>query len=105
MAQTWPFSRRRKFFLALTDVIGRALTWPLRRAGKLGRAPLTVHRVLVIEPWNVGDVVLATPILRELRRRYPEAKISVLAKPYARALLHGSGLADEVIPFDLPWTA
>ena len=53
----------------------------------------------------MGDVVLATPILRELRRRYPEAKISILAKSHARELLEGSGVVDDVIPFDLPWTA
>jgi ADP-heptose:LPS heptosyltransferase len=60
---------------------------------------------LVIEPWNIGDVVLATPILGELRVRFPQASISLLAKSYARELLDGSGLIDEVIVCDLPWTA
>jgi heptosyltransferase-2 len=59
----------------------------------------------VIEPWNVGDVVLATPILGELRRRYSKATISILARVHARELLESSGLVDDVIVFDLPWTA
>jgi ADP-heptose:LPS heptosyltransferase len=59
----------------------------------------------VIEPWNIGDVVLSTVMLAELRSRYPRARISLLAKPYATELLEESSLVDEIIPFDLPWTA
>lgn len=107
MAQTWPFSRKRRALLRVADFFGRLATAPIRRAGRPGPAPApeSIRSILVIEPWHVGDVVLATPILRELRRRYPEAKISILAKPHARELLEGSGLVDDVIPFDLPWTA
>ena len=107
MAQTWPFSRKRRAFLRVADFFGRLATAPFRRTGRTETPPVpeSIRRILVIEPWNVGDVVLATPILRELRRRYPEAKISILAKPHARELLEGSGLVDDVIPFDLPWTA
>jgi heptosyltransferase-2 len=59
----------------------------------------------VIEPWNIGDVVLATPILAALRAGWPSAKISILAKPHASEILQHSGLVDEVIACDLPWTA
>ena len=58
-----------------------------------------------MEPWNIGDVVLATPFLRALRRLYPEASISLLGKRHAHVILEGSGLVDEVIVCDLPWTA
>jgi lipopolysaccharide heptosyltransferase II len=103
MAQTWPFSRKRRALLRVADFFGRLAAAPIRRAVK--PSPESIRRILVIEPWNVGDVVLATPVLSELRRRYPKAKISILAKPPARDLLEGSGLVDDVIPFDLPWTA
>jgi len=59
----------------------------------------------VIEPWNIGDVVLSTVMLAELRSRYPRARISLLAKVHAIELLKESPLVDEIIPFDLPWTA
>jgi lipopolysaccharide heptosyltransferase II len=59
----------------------------------------------VIEPWNVGDVVLATPVLAELRSKYPRARISLLAQSHANELLRESQLVDEIISFDLPWTA
>jgi len=104
MAQTWPVSRTRRAALRIVDLLGRAAFAPFRRRRpKIDSA--RVQRILVIEPWNIGDVVLATPMLAELRLRFPGARISLLAKSYARELLDGSGLVDELIVCDLPWTA
>lgn len=106
MAQTWPVTRNKKLALKAIDAIGPALVPLLERIWR----PRTdsgepVSRILVIEPWLIGDVVLATPLLQALRERYPDARISLLAKPHAEELLRNSGLIDEVIVFDLPWTA
>ena len=104
MAQTWPVSRTRRATLRIVDLLGRAAFAPFRqRRRKL--EPAEIHRILVIEPWNIGDIVLATPMLAELRLRFPRARISLLAKSYARELLDRSGLVDELIVCDLPWTA
>jgi ADP-heptose:LPS heptosyltransferase len=104
MAQTWPVSRTRRAALKTLDFFGRAAFAPvraLRDRTSLG-AP---RRILVVEPWNIGDVVLATPILSALREKWPAAHIAILARDYAREILTGSGLVDEVIVCDLPWTA
>jgi ADP-heptose:LPS heptosyltransferase len=102
MAQTWPMSRTRRAMLRVADSLGRMVLSPFRRASVL---PQCVAKILVIEPWNIGDVVLVTPMLRALRMRYPESEICILAKSHARDLLDRSGLVDEVIVSDLPWTA
>jgi lipopolysaccharide heptosyltransferase II len=60
---------------------------------------------LVVEPWGIGDVVLSTSLLRALRANYPTARISLLAKRYAKELLANSGLVDHFVCFDFPWTA
>ena len=78
---------------------------PFRALRKAGRPPAAIERILVIEPWNIGDVVLVVPFLAALRDRFPGARISLLARPYARQLLANTGLVDEVIDADLPWTA
>lgn len=106
MAQTWPVTRSKRFVLRMLDGVGAAAVpllnklWPPRRDN---REP--VKRILVIELWLIGDVVLATPMLRALRDRFPDAEITLLGKPHAEELLRGSGLADKVITFDFPWTA
>jgi ADP-heptose:LPS heptosyltransferase len=104
VAQTWPISRKRLAALRLVDFIGRAAAAPFRRSG--GHSSSTPPaRILVIEPWNVGDVVIATSMLAALRSKYPSARISLLAKPHAKELLQESPLVDEIISFDLSWTA
>ena len=104
MAQTGRITRRKLRALAALDAVGRPLFAVLRgRRRPIPQAP--PRRILVVELWGIGDVVLATPVLAELRERFPEAKISLLAKPHARELLEGSGLVDEVIAAAFPWTA
>ena len=104
MAETWPSTGARRALLAVADTVGRAATAPFHRHRK-DLTKGSIRSILVIEPWNIGDVILATAFLRALRQLYPEARISLLAKDYAKILLERSGLVDEVIVGDLPWTA
>lgn len=59
----------------------------------------------MVEFWNIGDVVLATPFLAALRERFPGASITLLGQPHAAEILADSDLVDEVITIDIPWTA
>jgi heptosyltransferase-2 len=63
-----------------------------------------VARILVLELWNIGDLILVMPFLSQLRARFPHAKVTLLARPLAQELLSGTGLVDEVIPTELNWT-
>lgn len=49
--------------------------------------------------------MLATPALQALRDVYPSAHVALLAPAWADELLQNTGLVDEVIACDLPWTA
>ena len=73
----------------------------------LSRQPKSgdIRRILVLEPWHIGDVVIATAALRALRSLFPEAHITLLGKTHAEELVRHSDLVDEVIVFDLPWTS
>ncbi|MEO5579333.1 MAG: glycosyltransferase family 9 protein [Gemmatimonadaceae bacterium] len=99
-------TRGKRVALMVVDVVGRVASyvprqlWPPRPVSGEG-----IRKILVIEPWLIGDVVLVTPILQALRERFPLSHISLLAKPHAEVLLMHSGLADEVITVDFPWTA
>ena len=57
----------------------------------------TVEKILVVELWNIGDVVLLMPFLSRLRDLFPSAMITLLARPHAKEILHGTGLADDFI--------
>jgi ADP-heptose:LPS heptosyltransferase len=54
-------------------------------------------RILLIVRGHIGDLIQATPALRELRRHLPDAHIAVLVNEFARDVLNGSPYVDEVI--------
>jgi len=59
-------------------------------------------RLLVLEFWGLGDLVIATPFLRAATEKYD---VTLLAKPYAQELRPRLWPAVAVIPFTAPWTA
>jgi len=59
-------------------------------------------KLLAVESWFMGDLVLATPFLRAATREF---EVTLLAKPVARELQPRLWPGVEVIPFDFPWTA
>ena len=63
----------------------------------------TVRKILVLELWNIGDVVLTLPFLQQLRTLFPDARITMVGRAHARALLAPSDCIDEFIEVDLNW--
>jgi heptosyltransferase-2 len=53
------------------------------------------HRLLVVCPSWVGDAVMATPTLRELRQAFPGAFIGALVRPGIDQVLSGLPFIDE----------
>jgi heptosyltransferase-3 len=53
--------------------------------------------VLLIATRQIGDVLLATPLLRTLRKGYPSARIDVLVYRNKGAMLEGNQDCDQVI--------
>ena len=56
--------------------------------------------ILIRAPNWVGDVVMCTPALRSLRKRFPRARISVIIKPSLRRVLENFPHIDEIIEWD-----
>jgi heptosyltransferase-2 len=48
----------------------------------------------------VGDAIMALPALRVARGRFPEAKISIVARPYVADIYRGQQICDELIAYD-----
>lgn len=63
-----------------------------------------IRRILVIEPKNIGDVVLTLPFLAQLKALWPDAQITLLANPFARQLFEGTNFVDEFIDTNLGWS-
>jgi len=58
----------------------------------------TVNILIRATNW-IGDAVVSLPALRTVRARYPEARISVLARPWVLDLYARERFADEIVPY------
>ena len=56
--------------------------------------------ILITKPSSLGDIVLALPALRVLRKSFPEAKISWLIRPEFAQLIENHPHLNEIITFD-----
>lgn len=59
--------------------------------------PLTPERILVIKLRATGDVVLATPVIENLKRRFPRARISFLTEEASADVLRWNPFLDDLI--------
>ena len=58
------------------------------------------RKILVIQTAFLGDVVFSTSLLVGIRRRYPDAAITVLASPRGGGILAGQPFVDEILLYD-----
>jgi len=59
--------------------------------------------ILVFDFHLIGDIVMLTPLLKCLKTAYPQARLVLVAGVWAKDILHGTDLVDEIIPFAAPW--
>jgi len=58
---------------------------------------MNASSILVIRLRELGDTILATPLLRQLKKIYPQARLDVLCQKANRVILKDSRYVDETI--------
>jgi len=48
----------------------------------------------------VGDAIMALPALRAVRKRFPGAEITIVARPYVADIYRDQEICDQLIPYD-----
>ena len=56
--------------------------------------------ILVVTLSNFGDVILTTPVIMALVRKYPAARITVVVGPRAKSVLQRSPDIHEIVIYD-----
>jgi heptosyltransferase-3 len=59
-----------------------------------------VKKILLIKLRAVGDVLLSTIVLKNLRRYFPDAQIDFLTEPPSREVLEGNPFVNDLLIFD-----
>jgi len=57
-------------------------------------------KILLVQTSFLGDTVLTLPLIAEIKRRFPAAKLSLLCTPVGKELLDGQPVLDEIIVDD-----
>jgi heptosyltransferase-2 len=48
----------------------------------------------------VGDAIMALPALRAVRKRFPDAEIAIVARPYVADIYRDQAIYNELIAYD-----
>ncbi|MEK7476298.1 MAG: glycosyltransferase family 9 protein [Candidatus Coatesbacteria bacterium] len=83
------------------SILARALLGPARRNSMLQGA--RVRSLVFIKLDHLGDVIMATPILRALHAWVPEARITMVVRPATADLAARLPGVAEVLTADVPW--
>ncbi len=59
--------------------------------------------ILVFDFHLIGDIVMLTPLLQSLKTAYPQARLVLVAGAWAKEILNGTDLVDDILPFAAPW--
>ena len=71
---------------------------PARRMNKVGHQ---FESALYLRAGGFGDLILLTPVLREHKRQFPNARIGVATMTHYAQVLAGLPFVDEVVPYPL----
>jgi len=61
------------------------------------RKKITVSRILVIQTAKIGDLVCSTPVMREIKKKYPKASLTMIVNPATKELVEVNPYVDQII--------
>ena len=76
---------------------------PRKSRTEMAKAELdirTIDRVLVRSTNWVGDAILTTPAVRAVRKNFPDAEVSILAKPWVAPVFYNNPDIDHLLVYD-----
>lgn len=62
-----------------------------------------VKKILIIDFGFMGDTIISFPAVKSIRKKFPDAKITVLINPKFRDLWKYNKDYDELLEYDVPW--
>jgi len=92
-----PFSGRvRRALTDLVCLLGMTVAKAVRSL-RADRDAIVPQKILVVRRGGLGDMLMATPLLRALREHFPSARVYVLASKQAIPGLNGCAWVDQIL--------
>ena len=83
----------------MSELMARA-EMTFRQAGYRDELPDSEENILVVRVDRVGDMILTSGFLRELRKNFPRAQITLLVSPFVFPIVELCPYVDEILTFD-----
>jgi ADP-heptose:LPS heptosyltransferase len=93
-----------RFAVILSRLLELLFT-PLAFLTKKPTRNLQPRRILIVEPFNLGDLISLSVMLDPLRRRFATAEIHLLVKPAGKTLYKNDQRIAMIHSFEFPWTS
>jgi ADP-heptose:LPS heptosyltransferase len=97
-------NRKKLLMTMLADTIGSVI-WGIPKLFKPDESIISdnIGKILVIRTAYIGDVVMTLPILKPLKEKFPNAKLTFLTSTTAKPVLENNPYVDEIVTFDAFW--
>lgn len=97
-------NKKKLFATVLLDIVGYLAFFPILLFKRQKRIePDSVKSILIIRTAYLGDVVMTLPVLKPLKERFPNSKITFLTSTAAREVLINNPYVDEILTFNPFW--
>ena len=94
--KTYVYKRRLlKCIIAIFDAVGYFLKWALSFFKK--RNTKQIERILIFKLDHAGDVLLATPAIKAIRKQFPLAHITLVIGPWSKGIVEGETIRSLTI--------
>lgn len=90
-----------KFIDAIGYILKRLISLKNRIFNNLGESQLL--NILIIRLDHIGDCILTTPAIKYLRKKFPDAHISILVNSVSVEIIKNNPDIDEYIVYDALW--
>jgi len=97
-------NKRKLIATIAADIAGKTLFWPaniFRKAEPIN--PENVREILIIRTAYIGDVVMTLPMLKPLKDKFPDSRITFLTSTGAKEILVNNPYIDEILIYDPFW--
>jgi ADP-heptose:LPS heptosyltransferase len=86
-----------RIVIPVFDMLGRIIFYPFQVFKR--SIPLNPKNILIVRLDHIGDFVCTTPLFSNLKKKYPDAKITVLINSSSKDLAYRNPNIDKVITF------
>lgn len=92
-----------RFEWLIDKSIGSLLCFVLGSANKILPSKKEISNpksILIVKLWALGESILTLPMIKGIRQKYPDSKISVIARKQNKAVYESVSFIDDIVEFE-----